>query len=110
VIKGLLTAVDFQVISTTDEEVKLKLMEAVASINEASRVHSFEDMIERPEVFSGSVFALEETFIVTAETQEEVVGFKLDRIKFGFDDAQLYCPGGSYGQRRHRRIQSRFVP
>ena len=81
--------VDFQVISTTDEEVKVKLMEAVASINEASRVHSFEDMIERPEVFSGSVFALEETFIVTAETQEEVVGFKLDRIKFGFDDAEI---------------------
>lgn len=81
--------VDFQVISTTDEEVKVKLMEAVASLNEASRVHSFEDMIERPEVFTGSVFALEETFIVTAETQDKVVGFKLDRIKFGFDDAEI---------------------
>ena len=81
--------VDFQVISTTDEEVKLKLMEAVASLNAASRVHTFEDMIERPEVFSGSVFALEETFVVTAETREEVVGFKLDKIKFGFDDAEI---------------------
>ena len=87
--------VDFQVISTTDEEVKVKLMEAVASINEASRVHSFEDMIERPEVFSGSVFALEETFIVTAETREEVVGFKLDRIKFGFDDAEINVEFGA---------------
>jgi len=81
--------VDFQVVSTTDEEVKVKLMEAVASLDNGSRVHTFEDMIERPEVFSGAVFALEETFIVTAETREEVVGFKLDRIKFGFDDAEI---------------------
>ena len=81
--------VDFQVISTTDDEVKVKLMESVAYLNEASRVHSFEDIIERPEVFSGSVFALEEPSVVTAETRQEVVGFKLDRIKFGFDDAEI---------------------
>ena len=87
--------VDFQVISTTDEKTKLKLMEAVASINEASRVHSFEDMIERPEVFTGSVFALEETFIVSAEAREEVVGFKLDHIKFGFDNADITVEFGS---------------
>lgn len=81
--------VDFQVISTTDEETKLKLLDAVASINELSRVISFEDMIERPEVFTGAVFALEETFLLSAETREEVVGFKLDHVTFGFDDAEI---------------------
>jgi len=81
--------VNFQVISTTDDKTKVALMEAVASLNEKSRVQPFEDMIERPEIFTGAVFALEETFVVSAETQKEVVGFKLDNIKFGFDKADI---------------------
>jgi OOP family OmpA-OmpF porin len=81
--------VNFQVISTTDDKTKVALMEAVASLNEKSRVQPFEDMIERPEIFTGAVFALEETFVVSAETQKEVIGFKLDNIKFGFDKANV---------------------
>ena len=81
--------VNFQVISTTDDKTKVALMEAVASLNEKSRVQPFEDMIERPEIFTGAVFALEEIFVVSAETQKEVVGFKLDNIKFGFDKANV---------------------
>ena len=81
--------VDFQVISTTDTETNIKLMEAVASINEASRVHTFESMLNRPEVFTGSVFALEESYVVTAKTRDKIVGFKLDHIQFGFDKSGI---------------------
>lgn len=81
--------VDFQVISTTDTETNIKLMEAVASINEASRVHTFESMLNRPEVFTGSVFALEEAYVVTATTRDKIVGFKLDHIQFGFDKSEI---------------------
>jgi OOP family OmpA-OmpF porin len=81
--------VDFQLISTTDEETNIKLMEAVASINEASRVHTFESLLNRPEVFTGSVFALEEDYVVTATTRDKIVGFKLDHIQFGFDKSEI---------------------
>jgi OOP family OmpA-OmpF porin len=81
--------VNFQIISTTNEKKKVKLMQAVASINEASRVHTFENLLSRPEVFTGSVFALEESYVVTAESQNEIIGFKLDHILFGFDKSEI---------------------
>ncbi len=81
--------VNFHLISTTDDKGNAALVESVATINEESRVQSFEDMIERPEIFSGAVFALEESFVTSAETQKEVVGFKLDNVKFGFDESDV---------------------
>lgn len=81
--------IDFQLISTTDIETNFKLMQAVASINEASRVHSFESLLDRPEVFMGSVFALEESYVITATTRDKIVGFKLDQIEFGFDKSDI---------------------
>lgn len=81
--------VSFQVISTTDDETKIKLMEAVASINGSSKVHPFEELLARPEVFTGAVFAIEESYITSVESQERIVGFKLDMIHFDFDKAEL---------------------
>ena len=81
--------VSFQVVSTTDDETKIKLMEAVASINGSSKVHPFEELLERPEVFTGAVFAIEESYVTSFETQEKIVGFKLDMIHFDFDKAEL---------------------
>ena len=81
--------VSFQVISTTDDKVKMKLMEAVASINASSKVHPFEELLERPEVFTGAVFAIEESFVTSFETKKKIVGFKLDMIHFNFDKAEL---------------------
>jgi len=81
--------VNFQLISTTDDETNLKLMEAVASINEASRVHTFESLLDRPEVFTGAVFVLEESYVVTATERDKIVGFKLDQIEFGFDKSDI---------------------
>lgn len=81
--------VGFQVISTTDEKGKLKLLEAVASINGSSKVHPFEEMLSRPEVFTGAVFAIEESYVTSVETKDKVVGFKLDMIHFNFDQDTL---------------------
>ncbi|MCK4507040.1 MAG: OmpA family protein [Desulfuromonadales bacterium] len=81
--------VDFQIISTTTVKKQIKLMETVASINEASRVHTFENLLSRPEIFTGSVFALEESYVVTAEAQNEIVGFKLDHVLFGFNKSEV---------------------
>jgi len=81
--------VSFQVVSTTDEKAKIELMEAVASINESSKVHPFEELLDRPEVFTGAVFAIEESYVTSFEAQEKIVGFKLDMIHFNFDKAEL---------------------
>lgn len=81
--------VSFQVVSTTDDKARIKLMEAVASINVSSKVYPFEDLLERPEVFTGAVFALEESYVTSFETQKKIIGFKLDMIHFNFDKAEL---------------------
>ncbi|MDH3997739.1 MAG: OmpA family protein [Desulfuromonadales bacterium] len=81
--------VNFQLISTAEDSAHRKMIEAVASINEASRVHSFANLINRPEVYSGSVFAIEEAYLIAAEAKQEVVGFKLDHILFGFDKSDI---------------------
>jgi OOP family OmpA-OmpF porin len=81
--------VSFQVISTTDNKTQIKIMEAVASINESSRVHSFESLVNRPEVYLGAVFVMEEDYITSAEARNEIVGFKLDHILFGFNKKDI---------------------
>ncbi len=81
--------VDFKIVSTTDIKTNLEMMEVVASINEASTVTPLEWVINRPEVFTGAVFALEENYVITATTRDKVVGFKLDHIEFGFDKSDI---------------------
>ncbi len=81
--------VNFQVISTTDDATNVKLMEAVASINESSRVYTLKSLIDRPEVYTGSVFAIEESYIVSFESRQEIIGFKLNHILFGFDETEI---------------------
>ncbi|MBW2503411.1 MAG: OmpA family protein [Deltaproteobacteria bacterium] len=81
--------VNFQVISTTDVATNLEIMKRVASVNASSRVIPIELLLDRPEVYTGAVFAIEEDYIIDAETREKVVGFKLDHILFGFDKADI---------------------
>ena len=81
--------VDFKIVSTTDIKTNIAMMEMVASINEASTVTPLEWVINRPEIFTGAVFALEEDYVITATTRDKVVGFKLNHIEFGFDKAEI---------------------
>lgn len=81
--------VNFQVISTTDLATNQKIMKQVTSVNASSRVIPLDILLDRPEVYTGAVFAIEESYIVEAETREKVVGFKLDHILFGFDKSDI---------------------
>lgn len=81
--------VNFQIVSTADVANNKRLLTAVASLNEASRVHSFENLLRRPEVFTGAVFVLEESYIISVESRDEVVGFKLDHILFEYDKQDI---------------------
>jgi OOP family OmpA-OmpF porin len=81
--------VNFQVISTTDIKRQQKLLEAVASINESSRVIPFEQVLNHPEYYSGAVFAIEESFIIVKNTSVKIVALKLDDLLFGFDSSDL---------------------
>ena len=81
--------VSFVLISTTDNKRQQQIMEQVASINESSRVFPLEALLDRPERYTGSVFIIEEFFIITAEKREKVVGFKLNHVLFDFDKSDL---------------------
>ncbi len=81
--------VSFQLVSTTDMAHQAKILDAVASINASSRVYPLEFLLDRPEVYTGSIFVIEESYIVSAENRDEVVGFKLDNIQFDFDNFEL---------------------
>lgn len=77
--------VSFQLISTADNKTNEKILKAVASINERSRVYSFKTFLDRPEVYSGAVFVLEENYFILSETREKVVGYKLDPVLFALN-------------------------
>ncbi len=81
--------VSFQIISTADKGHQVQVMNAVASINASSRVDSLETLMDRPEVYTGMIFVIEESYIVSAESRDEVVGFKIDNIQFGFDEIEI---------------------
>jgi OOP family OmpA-OmpF porin len=81
--------VSFQIISSTDQENQKKIIDTVASINESSRVHSFENFLDRPYFYTGAIFVLQKSLIVSTGTYDKVVGYKLDDILFGFDKSDF---------------------
>jgi OOP family OmpA-OmpF porin len=81
--------VNFQVISTTDIEKQKKLLEAVASINESSRVIPFGEVLDHIEYYSGAVFAIEESFIIMKEKREKIVALALGDLLFDFGTSDI---------------------
>jgi len=81
--------VSFQIISTTDMKTQKKIMEAVASINESSRVYSFGTFLDHPELYGGAIFVLEESYFVSIMKRKKVVGFKLDHILFDYNKTDI---------------------
>jgi OmpA-OmpF porin, OOP family len=81
--------VSFKIISNTSTEEKEIIIEAVASINASSRVYPIETLLDRPEAYTGAVYIINESYIVSAENREEVVGFELDHILFDFDKKDI---------------------
>ena len=81
--------VSFYIISSAAADKEKKMLEAVSSINESSRVVPFDLLLENPEYYLGAVFVFEEKYIALAETREKVIGFKLSDVLFDFDSANL---------------------
>jgi len=81
--------VNFQIISVADIAKNIEMMKKVATVNASSRVIPLEELLDRPEIYIGAVFAINEAYIVDAETREQVVGFELDHILFGFDQSDI---------------------
>lgn len=79
----------FHLVSTTDERKQALITEDLASVNEASRVYPFETLLEQPEFLTGAVFVIKPSYIVSTETREKVVGFRLDNILFDFDESTI---------------------
>jgi OOP family OmpA-OmpF porin len=75
----------FHVISSASGAVEKELVQAVSSINECSRVVPLEDLLGKPEYITGSLFVLEEKVFEVIETQQKVVGFKMDNVLFDFN-------------------------
>jgi OOP family OmpA-OmpF porin len=76
----------FYVISTAKKEKEKKLLEAVASINECSRVISFHEMLGRPEYITGPLYVIEEKLVEQPVQIEILLGIKLDDIPFHYND------------------------
>jgi OOP family OmpA-OmpF porin len=72
----------FDIISTADEKRNLQMLKNVASINACSRVITFDQLYQRPEVLTGSLIVVTEKIIMTPETMEKLVGVKVPNILF----------------------------
>jgi OOP family OmpA-OmpF porin len=79
----------FHVISSAPGEVEKRILEAVASINECSRVTPIDDLLERPEYITGSLFVMDEKVFKVIQTREKVVGFKMGDVLFDFNSAEI---------------------
>jgi OOP family OmpA-OmpF porin len=79
--------VSFHVVSTTSDENNMALLKAVTSINSSSKLYPIETLVDFPETYTGAIFAMEESYIVSAQDRKQVVGLKLDHILFDHDGA-----------------------
>jgi len=64
-------------------------VEALAAVNECSRVIPFDALYERPEYVGGVLFALEDIMIVKDGVMTRVAGVKVDPVFFDFDSSTL---------------------
>jgi OOP family OmpA-OmpF porin len=91
VAKRLATTYDvcFYVISTARPEGQENLREFVASLNNCSRVISFEDFINRPEYTTGVLWDVKVTEDIVTSTESKIVGLKVNNIHFATDESTL---------------------
>jgi OOP family OmpA-OmpF porin len=66
----------------------------VASINECSRVVSFDYLLGRPEYLTGALFEIHVETIESIETIDYIAGFKINNIQFDFNSSAI--PSGFY--------------
>jgi OOP family OmpA-OmpF porin len=79
----------FYVISTAKAAHQRAILKAVASINECSRVVSFDYLLGRPEYITGALYEIDVKTIETLEIVKYVAGVKVDNILFDYDSSVI---------------------
>lgn len=85
--------VSFYVISSAKGEKEKKILEAVASINEYSRVISFDALLNTPELFMGAFFVIDREFFLAYGTRQKTVGLNVENILFDYNRSEI---GGEF--------------
>ncbi|MCD6188126.1 MAG: OmpA family protein [Desulfuromusa sp.] len=81
--------VSFFVINSSSEQKESKVLNAVASISENSRVITFDQFINSPLAFSGALFVLNEKLVQRSINIEKIIGAKLKKLLFAFDQTGI---------------------
>jgi len=81
--------VSFIVVSNAPTHKEEMLLKAVASINERSRVISFDNLYERPEYLSGALFVLKERIVERSVSIDKIVGAEMNHILYDYDKADI---------------------
>ncbi|RLB72395.1 MAG: hypothetical protein DRH06_11505 [Deltaproteobacteria bacterium] len=81
--------VSFFVINSSSEEKESKVLNAVASISENSRVITFDQFINNPLALNGALFVLNEKMVQRSINIEKIIGAKLKKLLFAFDQTGI---------------------
>ena len=88
--------VSFIVVSTAEGRTAEQVNEAVASVNAYSRVIPFERYYNRPDYMPGILFDVVATSVVKLTPRQEVVGYELKDVLFGFNSAEISMDQANY--------------
>ena len=81
--------VSFFVVNCSSTEEEPKLLTALDAIGEGTRVITFEELINNPLVFTGALFVLNPRLVQRSITIEKIIGAKLKKLHFGFDQTGI---------------------
>ena len=79
----------FYVIGSAQTPKSEKLVNDLASVNDCSRVVTFDAMLARPEYTIGAIYMVRDKAIVETELISKVVGVELDNILFDFNKSDI---------------------
>ncbi len=77
------------VISSATGAREQEILQAVASINECSRVLSLDTLVGRPEYLAGSLFVMEEKAFEVIKMRQKVVGFEMNNVLFDLNSTVI---------------------
>lgn len=81
--------VSFFVVNSSSTDKESKLLDALDSIGERTRIISFEELLNNPYVFSGALFVLNPRIVQKSVNIEKIIGAELKKLLFGFDQAAI---------------------
>lgn len=79
----------FFIVSLAEGDLQKKILKAVASVNECSRVVPFELVFANPVYLAGALFVIDTEAIPYVSTLERVADFEINHILFDFDRAEV---------------------